>query len=83
MSEEYPPVGHPLQKLAARLTELLDEDYWADCEVLLLEAWNARPDSKPYKFDKYNEALKDDKYIGCFPGAFEAGFKAARERKEG
>ena len=29
---------HPLQRLGARLTELLDEDQWAECEALLLEA---------------------------------------------
>lgn len=28
----------PLQKLGARLAELLDEDQWAECEALLLEA---------------------------------------------
>lgn len=34
-----PPMGHPLQKLGARLGELLDEDHWAECERLLLEGW--------------------------------------------
>ena len=28
----------PLQKLAKRLTELLDEDQWAECEALLIAA---------------------------------------------
>ena len=28
---ELPPEGHPLHKLGARLTELLDEDQWAAC----------------------------------------------------
>lgn len=28
----------PLQKLARRLTELLDEDQWAECEALLIAA---------------------------------------------
>ncbi len=36
---ELPPIGHPLQKLGARLGELLDEDQWAECERLLLEGW--------------------------------------------
>jgi hypothetical protein len=36
---EFPPMGHPLQKLGARLGELLDEDQWAECERLLLEGW--------------------------------------------
>lgn len=36
---ELPPEGHPLHKLGARLTELLDEDQWASCERLLLEGW--------------------------------------------
>lgn len=36
---ELPPTGHPLQKLGARLCELLDEDHWAECERLLLEGW--------------------------------------------
>lgn len=36
---ELPPEGHPLHKLGARLTELLDEDQWAACERLLLEGW--------------------------------------------
>lgn len=36
---ELPPTGHPLQKLGARLGELLDEDHWAECERLLLEGW--------------------------------------------
>ena len=35
----FPPMGHPLQKLGARLGELLDEDQWAECERLLLEGW--------------------------------------------
>lgn len=36
---KLPPMGHPLQKLGARLGELLDEDHWAECERLLLEGW--------------------------------------------
>lgn len=36
---DLPPEGHPLRKLGARLTELLDEDHWAECERLLLEGW--------------------------------------------
>src|SRR5574343_1623998 len=36
---ELPPEAHPLHKLGARLTELLDEDQWAACERLLLEGW--------------------------------------------
>ena len=34
-----PPEAHPLRKLGQRLTELLDEDHWAECERLLLEGW--------------------------------------------
>ncbi len=30
--------NRPLQKLGARLAELLDEDQWAECEALLLAA---------------------------------------------
>lgn len=29
---------HPLHRLGARLTELLDDDHWAECERLLLES---------------------------------------------
>ena len=36
---ELPPMGHPLQKLGARLGKLLDEDHWSECERLLLEGW--------------------------------------------
>ena len=42
-SDEYlplPPEGHPLRTLGVRLTELLDEDHWAECERLLLEGWD-------------------------------------------
>src|SRR5690348_14378458 len=39
MPPELPPEGHPLRKLGARLTELLDDDHWAECERLLLEGW--------------------------------------------
>lgn len=35
---ELPPSGHPLNVLATRLGELLDEDHWAECEGLLLKA---------------------------------------------
>lgn len=37
--KSLPPMGHPLRKLGVRLTELLDEDQWAECERLLLEGW--------------------------------------------
>lgn len=37
--KSLPPMGHPLRKLGVRLTELLDEDQWAECERLLLECW--------------------------------------------
>ena len=30
--------NRPLQKLGARLAELLDEDQWAECEAMLLSA---------------------------------------------
>lgn len=34
-----PPEGHPLRELGQRLTELLDEDHFAECERLLLKGW--------------------------------------------
>lgn len=37
----FPPSGHPLQKLGARLAELLDEDQFAECARLLLDGWDA------------------------------------------
>ena len=37
--KEVPPMGHPLRKLGVRLTELLDENQWAECERLLFEVW--------------------------------------------
>ena len=37
----HPPKDHPLSKLAVRLGELLDEDQWAECESLVLKAWEA------------------------------------------
>lgn len=37
--KSLPPMDHPLRKLGVRLTELLDEDQWAECERLLLEGW--------------------------------------------
>ena len=37
--QDLPPMGHPLQKLGARLAVLLDEDVWAECEQLLLAGW--------------------------------------------
>lgn len=37
--KSLPPMGHPLRKLGVRLTELLDEDQWAECDRLLLEGW--------------------------------------------
>jgi len=40
--KELPPPGHPLNALATRLGELLDEDHWAECEALLLKACAAR-----------------------------------------
>ena len=36
--KELPPHGHPLNVLATRLGELLDEDHWAECEALMLKA---------------------------------------------
>lgn len=36
--KELPPPGHPLNVLATRLGELLDEDHWAECEALILKA---------------------------------------------
>ena len=43
---ELPPEGHPLRKLGARLTELLDEHWWAECEALLLEGWECTEKEK-------------------------------------
>lgn len=42
MNQKYtdiPPEGHPLRKLGERLADYLDEDYWNECERLLIEAW--------------------------------------------
>lgn len=36
----------PLQQLAARLADLLDEDQFAECEALLIEAGARYPDEK-------------------------------------
>ena len=34
-----PPEGHPLRKLGQRLTELLEEHQWEECERLLLDGF--------------------------------------------
>lgn len=34
---DFPPPGHPLNLLATRLGELLDEDHWSECEGLILK----------------------------------------------
>ncbi len=36
---DVPPVGHPLQRLGARLADLLDADDWNNVEPMLLEVW--------------------------------------------
>lgn len=38
--------AHPLQRLGARLSELLDEDQWAECERLLMEAGIVPPNDQ-------------------------------------
>ena len=41
MNDTETPKDHPLSRLAVRLGELLDEDQWAECESLVLKAWEA------------------------------------------
>ena len=54
-TEELNRVQDNLQKLGARLTALLDEDQWAECEALLLAAGvrpNVELSSRPTPNDK-------------------------------
>jgi hypothetical protein len=37
---ELPPEGHPLRELGELLADYLNEDHWAKCEKLLLDAWD-------------------------------------------
>jgi hypothetical protein len=60
----YPPKDHPLSRLAVRLGELLDEDQWAECESLVLKAWEAG--------EKERTAL-----AGLPDGALDGGWTAA------
>lgn len=73
---ELPPEGHPLHKLGARLTELLDEDQWAACERLLLEGWAhdaiareaavIRKDAERYRWRKENPAIEVEVFRGRY-----------------
>lgn len=64
---ELPPDGHPLLRLGARLTELLDDDHWAECESLLLDGWEFdRIDRKTGLHWRENSALEV-----WFPFAYE------------
>ncbi len=62
--KELPPPGHPLNVLAARLGELLDEDQWAECERLLLKAC---ADKRRLDFLDGNRHMKMGWYVGAAP----------------
>lgn len=62
--KELPPPGHPLNILATRLGELLDEDQWAECEALLLKAC---ADAKRLDFLDGNMRFKMGWYVGAAP----------------
>ena len=61
---ELPPPGHPLNVLATRLGELLDEDQWAECEGLLLKAC---ADTKRLNFLDGNLRMKMGWHVGAAP----------------
>ena len=63
---------HPLQRLGARLTELLDEDQWAECEALLLEA-GIVPANLPYEDDEGLEWADKD-----FDAAIDAAISTSK-----
>ncbi len=87
MSEELLPYnGHPLQILGERLAHYLDDDKWNECEHLLLQAWNTRPDIKPYKYAEHSDWWAVFGKIFDFDKEEEESsrsfFNAARELKE-
>jgi len=43
------------------------------------EAWNTRPDSKPYKYENSEQVMQN---VDSYSLGFHHGFNAARERKE-
>ena len=51
----------PLQRLGARLAELLDEDQWAECEALLLAA-GVPPNDASNRTPREADSSSDD---GC------------------
>ena len=54
-----PPEGHPLRKLGQRLTELLEEHQWEECERLLLDGWeHDRIDRKTGAAWRQNSSLE-------------------------
>ena len=61
---ELPPPGHPLNVLATRLGELLDEDQWAECEGLLLKAC---ADTKRLNFLDGTLRMKMGWHVGAAP----------------
>lgn len=73
-----PPEGHPLRRLGQRLTELLDEDHWAECERLLLQGWDHdRIDRKTGQHWRENSSLEV-----WFPFSAEELEKLRRERAQ-
>lgn len=62
--KELPKPGHPLNALATRLGELLDEDHWAECESLLLKAC---ADAKRLDFLDGNLRMKMGWNVGAAP----------------
>lgn len=55
---ELPPMEHPLRKLGAILTDLLDEDWWAMCEQMLLECW-----ARESEIQRLKEWTEDDQQL--------------------
>ena len=58
--KELPPPGHPLNVLATRLGELLDEDHWAECEALLLKACAASAKERAPHWRDVSEELPQE-----------------------
>jgi hypothetical protein len=66
---------HPLQRLCARLAELLDEDQWHECEALLLSA-GVVPTRHPLDSLHINQGSMD-----AAADAYEAEYNAAQEAR--
>lgn len=61
------PLNHPLQKLGARLAELLDDDQFNNCEPLLLQALSSSlfwitADAKPLDHKPVAVQIAGEKY---------------------